>query len=110
MTPPKKELTESEKISSAVVPSLLQATLHHSAEPPPAPETFSGAYGKKGEDSNSVIAMINLLIRDLDKEMTEAETEEKDAQKDYETMLADAKAKRATDSKAVQDKNAAKAS
>ena len=30
--------------------------------------------------------MIDLLIKDLEKEMTEAETEEKDSQADYEGM------------------------
>merc|ERR1719356_1488207 len=41
--------------------------------------------------------------------MTEAETEEKDAQADYETLMADAGEKRTTDSKALTDKEAAKA-
>merc|ERR1719356_1367005 len=41
--------------------------------------------------------------------MTEAETEEKDAQADYETLMADAGNKRTTDSKALTDKEAAKA-
>merc|ERR1719336_999125 len=53
--------------------------------------------------------MIDLLIQDLDKEMTEAETEEKDAQADYEAMLADSKAKRFADSKALTEKGANKA-
>merc|ERR1712008_294925 len=54
--------------------------------PPPPPETF-GAYQKKSEDSMGVMAMIDLLIADLDKEMTEAETTEKDAQPDFETAI-----------------------
>merc|ERR1719440_687291 len=41
--------------------------------------------------------------------MTEAETTEKDSQKDYEKMLADAKTKRAADSKSVTEKEGAKA-
>merc|ERR1719284_1308880 len=40
---------------------------------------------------------------------TEAETSEKDAQADYETLMADAGAKRAADSKALTDKTMAKA-
>merc|ERR1719291_1392300 len=39
--------------------------------PPPPPETF-GPYSKKGEETNGVIKMIDLLVGDLDKEMTEA--------------------------------------
>merc|ERR1719510_225498 len=64
---------------------------------------------KKSDETSGVMAMIDLLIRDLDKEMTEAETEEKDAQSDYEAMLADSKAKRAADSKALTEKGATKA-
>merc|ERR1740129_33420 len=40
--------------------------------------------------------MIDLLVKDLDKEMTEAETSEKDSQADYETMMADKKELMAT--------------
>merc|ERR1719158_1552724 len=48
--------------------------------------------------------MIDLLVKDLDKEMTEAKTEEKDAQADYETLMKDSAAKRADDSKTLADK------
>merc|ERR1712217_41679 len=44
-----------------------------------------------------------------DKEMTEAETAEKDGQADYETMGADAAEKRASDSKSLSEKESAKA-
>merc|ERR1719432_679465 len=53
--------------------------------------------------------MMDILIKDLDKEMSEATAEEKDAQKDYEQMMADSAAKRAEDSKSLTDKEAAKA-
>merc|ERR1719510_2801570 len=53
--------------------------------------------------------MMDLLIKDLDKEMTEAETQEKDSQADYEEMMSDSAAKRAADSQSVNEKNAAKA-
>merc|ERR1719310_324594 len=53
--------------------------------------------------------MIDLLIKDLDKEVTEAGVEEKDAQKEYESMMADAKAKRAEDSKMITAKESNKA-
>merc|ERR1719222_1491213 len=48
--------------------------------------------------------MIDLIIKDLDKEMTEAKTTEKDAQADYETMMKDSASKRADDSKTLADK------
>merc|ERR1719387_471272 len=53
--------------------------------------------------------MIDLLIGDLDKEMTEAETGEKNAQKEYETFMSDAASKRASDSKDLTDKEGYKA-
>merc|ERR1719401_1391268 len=51
--------------------------------------------------------MIDLIIKDLDKEMTEAQTTEKDSQADYETMMKDSAAKRADDSKTLADKEGA---
>merc|ERR1740133_574376 len=48
--------------------------------------------------------MIDLIVKDLDKEMTVAQTEEKDSQSDYESMMKDSAAKRAGDSKALADK------
>merc|ERR1719487_2147432 len=74
--------------------------------PPPPPETY-GAYQKKGEESSGVIAMMDLLIKDLAKQITEME--EKLAQEDYEKFMADSTEKRANDSKSLADKEAAKA-
>jgi len=80
----------------------------HSHTQPEAPEA-PGAYEKKGEESTGVIAMIDALIRDLQKEITEAETSEKDSQADYEQAMADAKEKRADDSQALTEKKSTKA-
>jgi len=74
--------------------------------PPPPPESID-AYSKKSEESNGIIAMMDTLIKDLDKEMTEAEVEEKDAQADYEQMMKDSADKRAEDSKSLTDKQSA---
>merc|ERR1719240_2238828 len=76
--------------------------------PPPPPEA-NLAYKKSGQESNGVIAMIDLLVADIDKENQTMEVEEKDAQKDYEGFMADAAEKRATDSKAITDKEGLKA-
>jgi len=76
------------------------------AKPAPPPEA-PGAYKKKSGESGGVIAMIDLLVKDLDKEMTVAQTEEKDAQGDYEQMMKDSAAKRAEDAKTLADKEAA---
>merc|ERR1719172_485967 len=53
--------------------------------------------------------MIDLMIGDLTKEMTEAKTEEQLAQEDYDKAMADAKEKRTTDSQSLADKSKAKA-
>jgi len=93
-------------------PSFVQIREHNNAHkdaPEPPPATWEGGYKKKGEETNGVISMIDLLIRDLDKEMTEAKTEEDNAQKDYEEMMNDSAKKRAADTKAMAAKEAAKA-
>merc|ERR1740130_2531705 len=50
--------------------------------------------------------MIDLMINDLTKEMTEAKTTEKDAQGDYEQTMSDSAEKRADDSKTLADMEA----
>merc|ERR1719238_2518735 len=54
--------------------------------------------------------MIDLLIKDLDAEMTESKTQEKDSQADYENLMKDSAAKRADDSKTLADKQGTLAS
>merc|ERR1719160_1567807 len=76
--------------------------------PPPPPETF-GAYAKKGEESGGVIAMMDMMVADLDKEITEIETEEKENQAEYEQFMKDSAEKRANDAKSIEDKESAKA-
>merc|ERR1712194_677472 len=80
----------------------------HKVAPPPPPET-AAAFSKKSEESNGVIAPIDLMIKDLTKEMTEAEATEKNAQEDYESAMKDAAEKRAIDTKSLADKSKAKA-
>jgi len=126
--PPKRELTEEERITlnmgGTLAPtnppggiagtgvSLVQVhdftTQQSKAAPPPPPETKFG--GKKSEESGGVLAMMDMMVSDLDKEMTAADLEEKDAQKDYEKTMSDAANKRAGDTKDMTDKQAAKAS
>jgi len=103
------------KSEPAEAPVFAQITTHSHrsagarAAPPPPPETF-GAYAKKSQESTGVVAMIDLLIKDLDKQMTESETEERDAQADYEGTMKSAAEKRAADSKLLTEKGAQKAS
>jgi len=103
-----KDTTKSEETAGEMA-AFAQVSQHsHMEAPPPPPESF-GAYSKKSEDSMGVIAMIDLLIADLDKEMTVAETDEKDAQADYETLMEDSASKRTKDSKLLSEKETIKA-
>jgi len=101
--PPKRELVE----GAALVQIAQHDRLRREAPPPP-PETF-GAYSTKSQEGNGVVAMIDLLIKDLDKELQEAGVMEKDAQKEYEKVMAESAAKRAADSKSVTEKASTKA-
>jgi chromosome segregation ATPase len=86
--------------------AFVQISLHSAQEPPPeAP----GPYKKKGEESGGVIAMIDVLIKDLDREMTEAEVTEKNAQEDYERFMSDSAESRQQSSKSLTEKMATKA-
>merc|ERR1719183_2319129 len=125
--PPKRELSEEERITlnmgGTLAPTaapggiagtgigFMQITAHKqvtSEAPPPPPETW-GAYSKKSEESNGVMTMMDMLVAVLDKEMQEMEVEEKDAQAEYEQFTKEAAAKRVTDSKSITDKEGAKA-
>jgi len=97
-------------IAGTGISALVDISAHNAAKvaPPPPPET-AAAFSKKSEESNGVIGMIDLLIADLTKEMTEAKTTEKDAQADYEQAMKDAAEKRAEDTQTLADKQKAKA-
>merc|ERR1719478_1741343 len=119
---PKRELTDEEKILAAsgrsdmiatAAPDLIAGTTiaamqtqlyaqldqhttdDSSAAPPPPPATWD-AYQKKDGKSNGVIALMDMLLKELQDGITEAENEEKTAQKDYERLMTESTASRAT--------------
>jgi len=116
--PPKRELSEEDQITLNMggtlapteAPGGIAGTgiglLQGDAAPPPPPAADL-AYKTKGEESSGVIRMIDLLVADVEKELTEMKLEEKDAQGDYEKFMSDAAAKRAEDSKSMTDKESA---
>jgi hypothetical protein len=122
VAPPKRELSEEQRITlnmggtlaptaapGGIAGTGIEAMLvQSSVAPPPPPETF-GAYAKKGEESTGVITMLDMMVADLDKEITEVETEEKENQAEYEQFMKDSADKRATDAKGLADKESAKA-
>merc|ERR1719296_493297 len=95
-------------IAGTGVAVLADVSQHSQVAPPPPPATWGG-YAKKSGESTGVIAMIDLLVKDLTKEMTEGKTTEADAQADYEAMMRDSAEKRVSDTQALADKQGAKA-
>merc|ERR1719498_462361 len=123
---PKRQLSEEERITvnmggtlapttvggiaGSGIESFVQTAAHkNSAAPPPPPETF-GAYSRKSGENTGVIAMIDVLAADLDKETTEAKSTEDNAQAAYQRTMDEATKKRAADSKSSTEKAASKAS
>jgi len=75
---------------------------------PPPPPAVGGAYKKSGQGGNGVMVMIDVMMNDLSKGMTEMDTNEKEAQKEYEQFIADSADKRAGDAKAISNKEGTK--
>merc|ERR1719460_2363428 len=105
--PPKRELSEEDRIvvnmggtlAPTAAPGGIAGTgIAMSQVAPPPPPEANLAFKKSSQGSNGVIAMIDLLIADLDKDNQIMEVEEKDAQADYEVFMSDSAEKRALDS------------
>merc|ERR1719235_643124 len=121
---PKKELTDEEKLLAASGASDMIATdapvmiagttqtvfvqLKDDAAPPPPPDTW-GAYQKKDGKSNGVIALMEMLAKELEDGITESKHEEETSQKDYERLMADSQKTRAQNVESITAKEAAKA-
>lgn len=99
--PPKQQLSEEDTIYSNFGGEV--------TTPPPGgiagTGIFSG-YQKSVEEASGVAAMLDLLIKDLAKQVTEAEVSEAEAQKDYESALKESRMKRAGDAKHLAAKQA----
>merc|ERR1740130_1713639 len=91
--PAKVERSTMDAISQDV--GFVQIRSHVQEDVAPAPPATWDAYSKKTGEHGGVVQMIGLLITDLNKEMTEAETAEKDSQADYETLMKESASKRA---------------
>merc|ERR1719409_1988316 len=96
--PPKRELSEEDQITlnmgGTLAPTAPPAGIagtgiglsQSSAAPPPPPEA-NLAYKKSS--GGGPIAMIDILVKDLDKQIQEMEVSEKDSQSDYEKFMKD---------------------
>eukprot|EP00448_Togula_jolla_P020656 CAMPEP_0170582070 /NCGR_PEP_ID=MMETSP0224-20130122/7382_1 /TAXON_ID=285029 /ORGANISM="Togula jolla, Strain CCCM 725" /LENGTH=723 /DNA_ID=CAMNT_0010905259 /DNA_START=42 /DNA_END=2213 /DNA_ORIENTATION=+ len=102
--PAQSEAGDASEAEAEAAPALIQRR----AEPGPKPVTWDG-YKTKSTGTSNVISMLDLLIRDLTKEMTVAETSEEHSQKEYEGFMQDSASKRAKLVQAVNIKASAKA-
>merc|ERR1719387_1054834 len=124
---PKQELTEEEKILAASgrsdmiatpAPEMIAGTTQtvfvqvrkasNDAAPPPPPATWD-AYQKKDGKSNGVISLMEMLMKELQDGIVEAEHEEQTAQSDYERLMADSQASREKSVESITAKEMAKA-
>merc|ERR550537_913066 len=127
---PKRELTEEEKILAAsgrsdmiatAAPELIAGTTqtaftqlyaqlhqHTAAAPPPPPATWDASQKKDGK-SSGVIALMDMLLKELQDGIVEAENEEKTAQSDYERLMSESQASRETMVESITSKEMAKA-
>jgi chromosome segregation ATPase len=72
-------------------------------------EAHSEPTSSSTEKSSGALAMLDALMDDIDKQVAVLKTTEQEAQQDYEVFLEDSKEKRAGDTKAMSDKESAKA-
>merc|ERR1719159_1198566 len=106
--PPKEELSAEDQIIANVA-FFAEINAHHSrVAPPEAPEGL-GSYEKKTQKSGGVMALMDMIVKDLTAQLSDIEHEEGTAQKDYVELMGDSQASRAQASKSITDKEAAKA-
>jgi len=118
--PPKRELTEEERLyvaSGGVLTTPAPGGIAgtgvtvfaevRAADAPPPPPATAEAFKKK--DAGGPLALIDSLKNDLEKDIQTNEMEEKEAQKDYEELTSDSAEKRAQDSKTITEKEGQKA-
>lgn len=92
---------DSKIIAAQVVPKAASNSLGA------APETW-GSKSAKGEGTG-ILSMLGALISDVQKQVSEMQKEEQDAQFEYEQFMADSSEKRAIDARAISAKESAKA-
>jgi len=107
--PPKTENTMEEKIIEAGSYSFIQKRALSTVHQPEPPETFGALYQKKTEKSGGVLALMDMITKELETDMKDAEFDEKSAQKEYGELMAESEESRAQDTKSITEKEASKA-
>merc|ERR1719258_993857 len=115
VAPAKKELSMEDSLyvkggrAEFASPALVQIRAHSRVSLPEAPETFSGIQQPKTEKSTGVVALMEMMQKDLQADMADAEADEKMAQKEYEDLMTESAASRAQAAQSITDKEASKA-
>jgi len=101
--PPKTENTMEEKI--IIAGTFVQIKAHDEED---SDENFSTQY-QKSEKSAGVIGLMDMMVREIETDMKDAEYGEKTAQSDYGKLMADSEETRTATSKMIVTKTASKA-
>jgi len=105
--PPKTEMSMEDKIMANGFFAQIRAHSKDEEDSDDA-ENFNAEY-KKSEKSAGVIALMDMMVGEIETDMKDAEYEEKTAQTDYSKLMSDSEATRAANSKGITSKSAAKA-
>merc|ERR1719421_2722854 len=101
---PKKEATMEEKIIASYG-SFIQRHTSTKRQLPDIPELPE----KKESNSGGVVALMDKIVLDLEKDTATAEADEKNAQKEYVALMSESQTTREADSKSLVNKKAASA-
>jgi hypothetical protein len=98
------------EVDLTVPAAFVQIKMHvQESQPAEFEGEVGGEYKPKGKKSGGVMALMDNLIKELEVEVMEAENEEKQSQKDYEELTADAETSKAEEIKSKTTKAKAKA-
>merc|ERR1719240_1286640 len=106
--PPKTENTMEEKIIDAGTFVQIKAHDQEDSDADTPPATWSSLY-QKSEKSAGVIGLMDMMIKEIETDMKDAEYEEKTSQSDYAKLMSDSEETRAANSKGIVTKTASKA-
>jgi len=76
--------------------------------PPPPPPTWEAPYGGKTESANGIVAIMEMIHADIEKDITKAKTDNEKAQTEFDTFKEDSETQVSTLEEANDDLNGTK--
>jgi chromosome segregation ATPase len=117
--PTTKAPTEEERIAAGAFVQVKKTSLRGANKVWARPDDFEAQqdldssigtkYEKKGQKANSVVALVDMLVKELETDMQEAKHEETTSQRDYSAMMTESQEKRAGNVKSITGLQGAKA-